>query len=139
MGEALWAELLRPGGLDFADRLADDADRGSTAPGEGDTLGAQIVGIRASLEVAEPLELAEQVAEGLLADPQPGGQIGRPRTLRSGVLEDDQVCGVEVGEAALVQPLEHVPLHRLPGHAQEGANQRRPERLLSPSRVRKGT
>jgi hypothetical protein len=49
--------------------------------------------------------------------------------LRPGVVEDARVGGVEVVEAALVQPLEHVPLHRLPGHAEERADQRRPERL----------
>ena len=127
LGEAFRAELLRPGGLDFADRLADHADRGVAAWGEGDAFGAQVVGIWPAFEVAEALELAEQVVEGLFADPQPGGQLGGPRALRSGVLEDVQVGRVEVVEAALVQPLEHVPLHRLPGHAQERADQRRPE------------
>ena len=83
--------------------------------GEGDALGAQVVGIRSALEVAEPLELAEQVVEGLLADPEPGGQLGGPRALRPGVPEDVQVRRVEVVEAALVQPLEHVPLDRFPG------------------------
>jgi len=37
---------------------------------------------------------------------------------------------IEVVEAALVQPLEHVPLHGLPGDAQERTDQRRPKRLL---------
>jgi hypothetical protein len=101
-GEALRAELLRPGGLHFADRLADDADRGGAAAGEGDAFGAQVLGIWSALEVAEALELAEEVVEGLLADPQPGGQLGGPRTLRSGVLEDVQVRRVEVVEAALI-------------------------------------
>ena len=40
LGEAFRAELLRPGGLDFADGFADDADRGRAAWGEGDPLGA---------------------------------------------------------------------------------------------------
>ncbi len=104
-----------------------------------DALAALVVGIGSPFEVAKLFELAEKVAEGLFADPQPGGQFGRPRTLRSGVLEDVQVCRVEVAEAALVQPLKHVPLHRLPGHAQERTDQRRPERLLRRSGVRKGT
>jgi len=95
-------------------------------------------GIGSALEVAEALELAEQVVEGLLANPQPGGQLGRPCTLWSGVLEDVQVRRVEVGEAAFVHPLEHAPLHRLPGDAQERADQRRPERLRRP-RVHKVT
>lgn len=81
-----------------------------------------------ALEVVEALELAEQVVESLLADPQPGGQFGRPCTLRSGVLEDVEMRRAEVVEAALVQPLEHVPLHCLPGDAQERADARGSDR-----------
>ena len=47
------------------------------------------------------------------------------------VLEDVEVCGVEVVEAVLVEPLEHASLDCLPGQTQERADQRRPERLLS--------
>jgi len=129
LGEAFWAELLCPCGFDVADRVADHADCGGAAWGECDAFGAEVVGIRLALDVAEALELAEQLVESLFADPQPGGQFGRPCTLWSGVLEDVQVRRVEVVEAALVQPLEHVALHRLPGHAQERADQRRSERL----------
>jgi DNA-binding MarR family transcriptional regulator len=32
---------------------------------------------------------------------------------------------LEIGETVLVEPLEHVLLHRLPGHAQQRADQRR--------------
>jgi hypothetical protein len=81
LGEAFRAELLGPGGLDFADRLADHAHHRLAASGEGDALGAQVVGIRSPLEVVEALERAEQIVEGLLADPQPSGQLGRPRAL----------------------------------------------------------
>jgi hypothetical protein len=49
------------------------------------------------------------------------------------------VGGVEVVEPALVQSLEHAPLHRLPRHAQERSDQRRPERLLSRGSIRKVT
>jgi hypothetical protein len=41
--------------------------------------------------------------------------------------------------AALVQPLEHAPLHRLPGHTQERTDERWSERLLSSLGVRKVT
>src|SRR5262249_26858637 len=67
LGEAFWPELLCPGGLHFADRFADDLDRGGAAWGEGDALGAEVVGIRSALEVVEALELAEQVVERLFA------------------------------------------------------------------------
>src|SRR5438552_5938113 len=101
--EARRAELLRPGGLHVGNCLADYANRGGAASREGDPFGAEVVGVRSSLEIAEALELAEQVVEGLFADPEPSGQLGGSRTLRAGVLEDVQVGGVEVFEAALVQ------------------------------------
>jgi len=37
---------------------------------------------------------------------------------------------IEVVEAMLVEPFQHAPLHGLPGHAQERADQRRAEGLL---------
>jgi hypothetical protein len=96
--EARWAELLCPRGLHFADRLADHANRGGAPSGEGDAPGAQVVGVWSALEVAEAFKLAEKVVEGLFADPQPDGQFGGPRTLRSWVLEDVQVRRIEVDE-----------------------------------------
>ena len=92
--------------------------------------GAQVVGVGSALEVVEALELAEQVVERLFADPQSGRQFGRPCALRAGVLKDGQMRGVEVVEAVLVQAFEHVPLDRFPRDAQQGADQRRPERSL---------
>src|SRR5829696_9903318 len=130
LGEALRAEALCPAALDLGDGVAERVDRADATWGQGDALGALVVGIGPALEVVEALELAEQVVEGLFADPQPGGQLGRPRALRAGVLKDVQMRRVEVVEAVLVQAFEHVALDRLPGHAQERADQRRAERLL---------
>ncbi len=67
--ETFRSELLSPGGLDLADGLSDHANRSDAAWSEGDALGAKVVGIRSTLEIAEPFELAEQVVQGLLADP----------------------------------------------------------------------
>ena len=122
------AEQLSPGRLHLGDGVADHLDRGAAARGEGDAFGAEVVGVGLALEVVAALELTQKVVERLLADPQAGGQLGGPRALRPRVLEDGQVGGVEVVEAALVQALEHVPLYRFPGDAQERADQRRPER-----------
>src|SRR3954452_3241771 len=44
LGEPLRAELLRPGRLDFGDRLAGDADRGGGAGGGGEPPGGAGVG-----------------------------------------------------------------------------------------------
>ena len=78
-------------------------DRRDAAWCEGDAFGSQVVGVRSALEVAEALELAEQVVQGLLADAQPRRELGRPRALWPGVLEDVEVRRVDVVEAALVQ------------------------------------
>src|SRR3954471_13166218 len=87
LGEPLRAELLRPGRLDFRDRLADDADRGGAAWGERDPLGGQVVGTRLVLAGVEGRAIAEQVVEGLLGDRKARGQLGRARALGPGVLE----------------------------------------------------
>ena len=73
LGEAFSAEFLRPRGLEIGNGLADHADRGAAARGEGDALGAEVIRIRSPLEVAEAFELAQQVVEGLLADAPPSG------------------------------------------------------------------
>jgi hypothetical protein len=87
-------------------------------------------GVRTALEVVEPLELAEHVVERLLAHAEPSGELTRPGALGAGVLEQVEVRGVQIVEAVRVQPLQHVALHRLPRHAQECADQRRPEGTL---------
>ena len=107
--------------------------------GQGDALGASVVGIRPPFQVAEALELPEQVVQGLPADPHLNGEVGRPRALRAGVLEDRQMGSVKVSEALLVQPFEHVLLHRLPGETEECADERRPGRPSFSQRVGKGT
>ena len=81
------------------------------------------------------LELAEQVVERLLADPEPGGELGGPLALWAGVLEDDQIGGVEVGEARSCRRSSMCSLHRLPGEAQERADHWRPERLWEVSTI----
>src|SRR5215472_4857993 len=69
--ETLRAEFLLPTALDLGDGLTDDADGGGAARREGDALGAEVVGVRSPLEVAETLELAQEMVQGLLADPEP--------------------------------------------------------------------
>jgi hypothetical protein len=98
--EAFRAELSRRGGLDLGDGFADQADGGVAAGGEGDAFRPEVVGARPAVEVAELLELAEQVVQRLFADPQSGGQVGRPCPFGAGVLEDAQVGGVEIRKTA---------------------------------------
>src|SRR3954463_10778509 len=73
--EAFRAELLRPGGFHLSNGVTDHADRGVAARREVDPFRAEVVGVRSAVEVAEPLELAEQMVHGLFADPQPGREV----------------------------------------------------------------
>jgi len=57
--ETFRSELLRPGALNFADGVADDADHGFATAGEEDAFRAKVVGVRPALEVVEAFELAE--------------------------------------------------------------------------------
>lgn len=59
--------MVRTGGLDLGDGFADHADRRVAARGEGDAFRTKVVGVWLALEVAELLELAEQVIQCLLA------------------------------------------------------------------------
>ena len=88
-----------------------------------------------TLDVAQPLELAEEVVEGLFADTETCGQLGGPRTVGARILEDRQVRHVEVGVSLLVESLEHASAHRFPRSPQEGADQRGPGRGLPSSKV----
>jgi hypothetical protein len=67
--EVLGAELLCPRRFEIVDCFADGVDGGGAAWGEKDALGTLIVGVGLSFEVVEALEFAEQVVEGLFADP----------------------------------------------------------------------
>ena len=100
--------------------------------------GLAIVRVGETLDVPEPLELAEQVVEGLLAHPQLRRQIGGAEALRAGVLHHDQVRRSEIVEATLVQALEHSFTDGLDRHPEQGADQRRAIGRC-PRTVRKGT
>ncbi len=88
---------------------------------------------------AEPLELAEEIVEGLLAHPQSRRQLRGPRALWPGVLEDRQIRRVEIVEAARVQAVEHVLLDGLPRQAEQGADEGRSDRSFLHSRGSKTT
>ena len=130
-----WAKRFGPSCLSQSPSISRTASRmvyadQFAAASEGDTLGTSVMRICSALEVAETLELAEQVVDCLLADASPRGKLGGSCSLGPRVQQDVQVGRVQVVESALVQPLEHPPLHLFPGHPQEGADQRWPEDLL---------
>src|SRR3954449_11112077 len=75
LGEALGAELVLPFALDGADDVAHRLRCASAAAGERDALEALVAGIVAPLQVAEALELAEQIVQGLFTHAALCGQL----------------------------------------------------------------
>src|SRR4051794_40117003 len=65
LAPVLRTKPCRPFALERRHRAADHPDRGDAAGGEVDPARAHVVGIDASLDVAELLELAEQVVHRL--------------------------------------------------------------------------
>ncbi len=83
-----------------------------------------------ALEIAEPLELSEQVVERLLADPELRGEGRGPHPVGAGILEDGQVRALEVVEAMLVRTVALVPPHDLERPPQQRTDEGRPHRRL---------
>ena len=125
--QAFRSEPPFPVVLDLPYGLPDDQDHRLAARREMDAPGAQVVRVVPTLEIAEALQLAEQVVDGLLARSQSGRELGRLRSLRTGEQEDTQVRHVEVAKPPLMQPLEHAPAHGFPRNPKQRADERRPE------------
>src|SRR5213079_1324067 len=99
----LGAELLLPFCLHFPDDVAHSERCSLSALGQGDALEPLVAGIVAALQVAEALELSQQVVESLLAHAALRGQLRRAKVVGSRPLQDAQVRRAQVGEAALAQ------------------------------------
>jgi hypothetical protein len=59
--EAVVAEASTPVGLDLRNHSTPAADRLPSGVGEADEFGAAVSGVRPSLEVAEPLEVVDEL------------------------------------------------------------------------------
>src|SRR3954468_19176778 len=102
--EAFGTELVLPFALDAADDVAHRLGCASAAAGERDALEALVARIVAPLQVAEPLELAEQVVQGLFAHAALCGELRWAELVGAGPLQDTEVRGADVGETTFVQP-----------------------------------
>ena len=92
--------------------------------GEVDALGALIGVVFLAGEVAELLQLAEEVVERLFGHSGLGRELGGALVLGAGVLQHVEVRGDQIGVAALVQAGEHPVSHGLERHPQQRADQR---------------
>src|SRR4051794_19999421 len=73
--EALGAKALGPGVLDFGDRLADRGCGFGSAGGQDDPFRALVIRVGPALEIAEALELAEEMVERLFAHAESDGEV----------------------------------------------------------------
>ena len=90
--DAFLAELLAPFALELIDQSTPDPIGVVTLGGETDDLGATVVGIRHSLEITEPFEVACDLTNRLFCHAGQLGQLG----------ESGAVLGIDVPENATV-------------------------------------
>src|SRR6202012_5982868 len=91
----------------LSDDLADALDDRLTAGGELDAFRPLVLAVGLTREVPEVFHLAKEIVERLLAHPDAAGQLGWALAVGTGVLQDGQLSGHQVGEPALVQAVEH--------------------------------
>ena len=109
-------ELLQSGRADpageFLVEVVEDARAGvgfvPPAFGEADKGGPPVRGVGPPFHVAVVFEVVHQVADGLVGELCPLGQLADPRSVGSQVLEDGHVGGADVIESHLLQAGLHV-------------------------------
>jgi len=87
--------------FDFGHSIAGVVERLPTAGGGEDQLGAPIGRIRASFEVAQPFEIADELRSGGQAQLRPGRQVRQPDAVETNVAEDVQMGFAQVGVTVL--------------------------------------
>lgn len=117
------AERLREFLFDLGHGRAHHPCGGVAALGEADTLGATVVTVLDTLEVAERLQLPEEVVQRLLRHAQLSCDLDRAEAIGAGIAQDDEMGGNHVGEPLVVQRLEHAGADHVDRHAQERAEQ----------------
>jgi hypothetical protein len=120
-GEVAPAEQSAPVLLDLSDDFPRCFLRPSAALGEADELRAAIVRIGNSLDVAQALEVVDEVDDRRLAHLGEQRELGDARATIRDVLSDRPVSGAEVRETALGEPFAHQLVDRQGEVAQEGA------------------
>src|SRR6185312_4153550 len=119
------SQLSFPVVLDLLDDLVDRVGRSATSAGEANALVTLVLPVGLAGQVSELLQLPEQVVERLLGHARVLRELRGTLVLGAGVAPDVHVRRNEIGEAALVQPREHAPAHRLPRDSQQRPDQRR--------------
>ena len=75
-----------------------------------------------AFQIAEPLEVAEEVVEGLFRDAHAGGEVGWAHPLWPRPEDHAQLWRIDVVEAVLVQGAEDSVRDRFPRQPQESAD-----------------
>ena len=117
------AEFLGPLRLDLGEDPPPRESGLAAALGQMDDLCAAVVGTRSALEVAKPLELGHRLADCLLREPGPLGQVGQARAvLHVDEAEDAAVALAHVAEAGALHAFEQLADHDVLDPGEQGGD-----------------
>ena len=111
--------------VDLGDDRACRGHQLLSAGGGVDALGAVVVGVGDSLEVAALFEVVDERFDRLLAHRGVGGDVDRAHPIGTGRLQDGEVTRAHVLEAGRDQLGVDASADRLPRRAQQNAEHRR--------------
>ena len=99
--EAVGAGEPAPVRLELGNPVPRVVERSPAATGREDQLRPPVLRVGAAFQLAELLQLADQLRGGGQAQLRPGGQLGEPDAVDTDVAEDVQVRRPQVGVAVL--------------------------------------
>ena len=117
--------------LDLGDPITGVAESLPSARCRKDQLRPPVGGIRSALEIAELLQIADQLRGGAEAQLRSGCQLGQPDTIDADIAEDVQVRFADVGVAVLVRRREQFDAELSQQPAQELADRQAVGRQIS--------
>lgn len=100
-GEVIVADDVSPAPLDGGDPVAGIGEQFTAAAGRENQLGAPVVRVGAAFQVAEPLQVADQLRGGGEAELGAFGQLGQAYAVEPDAAEDVQVGLPYVGVTPL--------------------------------------
>jgi hypothetical protein len=106
VGEALRPDDLRPVLLDLGDPVAGVVERTAAAGGRKNELGPLVGAVGPAFQIAQRLQVADQLGDGGQAQLSPARQVGEPDAVHADVAEDVQVRLPQVGVAVPGRGLE---------------------------------
>ena len=92
---------MAPLGFDLGDGLAGAGEQGPALPGRVDELGAAVERVGSTLEVAEILQIVDELGAGRKAEVGALSELGQPNPVDSDVAPNWHVCETQPGKPFL--------------------------------------